>query len=55
MWLHTKESQEKITPEIALRYLNEGNQKFLNNLKINGIYYNRLTKHPKPSFHLLRF
>ena len=35
MWLHTKESQEKITPEIALRYLNEGNQKFLNNLKIN--------------------
>ena len=35
MWLHTKESQEKITPEIALRYLKEGNQKFLNNLKIN--------------------
>jgi carbonic anhydrase len=35
MWLHTKESQEKITPEIALTYLKEGNQRFLNNLKIN--------------------
>jgi carbonic anhydrase len=35
MWLHTKESQEKITPEIALKYLKEGNQRFLKNLKIN--------------------
>ena len=35
MWLHTKKSQEKITPEIALTYLKEGNQRFLNNLKIN--------------------
>lgn len=35
MWLHTKESLEKITPEIALTYLKEGNQRFLNNLKIN--------------------
>jgi carbonic anhydrase len=35
MWLHTKESQEKITPKIALTYLKEGNQRFLNNLKIN--------------------
>ena len=35
MWLHTKESQEKITPEIAISYLKEGNQRFLNNLKIN--------------------
>jgi len=35
MWLHTKESQEKITPKIALAYLKEGNQRFLNNLKIN--------------------
>jgi len=35
MWLHTKESQEKITPKIALSYLKEGNQRFLNNLKIN--------------------
>jgi carbonic anhydrase len=35
MWVHTKESQEKITPKIALTYLKEGNQRFLNNLKIN--------------------
>jgi len=35
MWLHTKESQEKITPRIALTYLKEGNQRFLKNLKIN--------------------
>jgi len=35
MWLHTKKSQGKITPEIALTYLKEGNQRFLNNLKIN--------------------
>lgn len=35
MWIHTKESQEKITPELALIYLKEGNQRFLNNLKIN--------------------
>ncbi len=33
MWAHTKESQEKITPEIALSYLKEGNQRFINNLK----------------------
>jgi carbonic anhydrase len=35
MWVHTKESQDKITPEIALTYLKEGNQRFLNNLKIS--------------------
>jgi carbonic anhydrase len=35
MWVHTKKSQNKITPEIALSYLKEGNQRFLNNLKIN--------------------
>jgi carbonic anhydrase len=35
MWLHTKESQEKITPKIAIIYLKEGNQRFLKNLRIN--------------------
>jgi carbonic anhydrase len=35
MWTHTKESQKKITPEIALNYLKEGNKRFLNNLNIN--------------------
>jgi carbonic anhydrase len=35
MWTHTKESQEKITPEIALTYLKEGNKRFLSNLKVH--------------------
>lgn len=35
MWVHTKQSQEKITPETALKYLAEGNQRFLNNLKLH--------------------
>jgi carbonic anhydrase len=35
MWVHTKDSQAKITPAIALQYLKEGNQRFLSNLKIN--------------------
>ena len=35
MWAHTKQSQEKITPEIALSYLKEGNRRFVRNLKTN--------------------
>jgi carbonic anhydrase len=35
MWVHTKESQEKITPALALIYLIEGNKRFLDNLKIS--------------------
>ncbi|HLO60227.1 MAG TPA: carbonic anhydrase family protein [Bacteroidales bacterium] len=33
MWTHTKETQEKITPQLALKYLKEGNCRFLNNLQ----------------------
>lgn len=33
MWAHTKETQEKVTPKMALNYLKEGNERFLNNLK----------------------
>ena len=33
MWAHTKESQEKITPQMALQYLKEGNLRFVNNLR----------------------
>jgi carbonic anhydrase len=33
MWAHTKESQEKVTPSMALQFLKEGNARFLNNLK----------------------
>ncbi len=35
MWVHTKESQEKITPQKALEYLKVGNERFLNNLKLD--------------------
>lgn len=33
MWVHTKESLEKLTPGQALEFLKEGNKRFLNNLK----------------------
>jgi len=35
MWAHTKETQEKVTPAMALQYLKEGNARFLNNLKVS--------------------
>lgn len=33
MWAHTKETQDKVTPQKALEYLKEGNVRFLNNLR----------------------
>ncbi|KAF5070716.1 Carbonic anhydrase 2 [anaerobic digester metagenome] len=33
MWTHTKKSPDKITPQLALQYLKEGNLRFLGNLK----------------------
>jgi len=35
MKAHTKETQETMTPEKALQFLKEGNQRFQNNLKVN--------------------
>ncbi len=35
MKAHSAESQSNITPSIALQYLKEGNQRFVNNLKLN--------------------
>jgi carbonic anhydrase len=35
MRTHNKETQSTITPAIALQYLKEGNQRFINNLKYN--------------------
>jgi len=35
MWVHTKDSQDKITPVKALELLKEGNQRFRNNLKVD--------------------
>jgi carbonic anhydrase len=33
MWAHTKESQDRVTPQMALQFLKEGNLRFQNNLK----------------------
>ena len=35
MRTHTKQSQQDLTPEMAMEYLKEGNQRFLANLKFN--------------------
>ncbi|WP_292890288.1 carbonic anhydrase family protein [Nonlabens sp.] len=35
MKVHTKESQDTMTPDKALQFLIEGNERFLNNLKVN--------------------
>jgi carbonic anhydrase len=35
MWTHTKESQDKISPQEALAFLKDGNLRFVNNLKTN--------------------
>ena len=35
MWAHTKENQDKVTPTQALKYLKEGNARFLNNIKVS--------------------
>ena len=35
MRTHTKETQSNLTPELALQFLKEGNQRFMNNLKAN--------------------
>jgi carbonic anhydrase len=35
MRTHTKETQNSLTPDLALQFLKEGNQRFINNLKAN--------------------
>jgi carbonic anhydrase len=35
MRTHSKETQEKLTPDLALEILREGNERFVNNLKAN--------------------
>ena len=35
MKVHNARSQALVTPEIALQYLKEGNERFVNNLKAN--------------------
>lgn len=35
MYTHSKETQSKLTPELAFQYLKEGNDRFVNNLRAN--------------------
>lgn len=35
MYTHSKETQNSLTPDLALQILKEGNQRFVNNLKVN--------------------
>ncbi|NOT37810.1 MAG: carbonic anhydrase [Saprospiraceae bacterium] len=35
MYLHYKESRQSMSPEKSIQFLKEGNQRFINNLKIN--------------------
>ncbi|GEO05774.1 carbonic anhydrase [Adhaeribacter aerolatus] len=35
MYIHSKENQSKLTPEIAFQYLKEGNDRFVRNLRAN--------------------
>jgi len=35
MRTHTRESQSSLTPDMAIQYLKEGNDRFVNNLKAN--------------------
>ena len=35
MYIHSKENQSKLTPEIAYQYLKEGNDRFVRNLRAN--------------------
>jgi carbonic anhydrase len=35
MYVHSKENQSKLTPEIAFQYLQEGNDRFVRNLRAN--------------------
>lgn len=44
MWVHTKHTQDRITPSIALEYLKEGNQRFLNNLKLHRDHLQQVNK-----------
>jgi carbonic anhydrase len=44
MWTHTRESQQTITPDMALTFLKEGNRRFVNNLKINRNLLNQVNQ-----------
>jgi carbonic anhydrase len=51
----TKELQDSITPSMALKLLEEGNKRFVNNLKANRNLLNRQMKHLTDNIHSLWF
>ena len=50
MWTHTKESQDKITPQKALEFLKEGNLRFINNLKTDRNFLKQVNQTSEGQF-----
>ena len=50
MWTHTKESQDKITPQKALEFLKEGNLRFINNLKADRNFLKQVNQTSEGQF-----
>ncbi|HEX2922246.1 MAG TPA: carbonic anhydrase family protein [Bacteroidales bacterium] len=50
MWTHTKESQDKITPGMALEYLKEGNERFVQNLRLHRDYLQQVNSTSEGQF-----
>ncbi len=50
MWAHTKETQDKVTPRIALQLLKEGNTRFLNNLKADRNFLKQVNQTSEGQF-----
>ena len=51
MEAHTKETQDKMTPDKSLNELKLGNQRFVNKNQLKEIYYNRLKKQVLANIH----
>ena len=55
MKAHTKETQATMTPAKALNFLQEGNQRFQNNLKANRNLLEQVNDTSEGQFPLYRF
>jgi len=50
MWTHTKESQDNMSPNMALTYLKEGNLRFVRNLRTHRDLLNQVNKTSEAQF-----
>lgn len=50
MYTHTQESQNQISPEEALTFLREGNDRFISNLRANRNYLQQVNETPNGQF-----